>query len=81
MPFSTIVHARLRCSRLISFAEGSEEGTRDEGKKETALEATCKFMPISSFSDSVIHVGSNWLEQQTLEKTTAHCCSSVPQSA
>ena len=75
MPFSSIVHARLRCSRLISFAEGSEEGTRDEGNKEAALEATCKFMHISSFS------GSGWLEQQTLEKKTAHCCSSVPPSA
>ena len=47
MPF-----ARLRCSRLTSFAEGSEKGTRGEGNKEASLEATCKFMPISSLSGS-----------------------------
>ena len=76
MPF-----ARLRCSCLTSFAEGSEKGTRGEGNKEASLEATCKFMPISSLSGSGIHVGSNWLEQQTVEKTAAHCCSSVPPSA
>ena len=64
-----------------SFAEGSEQGTRGEGNKEAALEATSKLMAISSFSDSRMHIGPNWLEQQTVEKTTAHYCSSVPSSA
>ena len=38
------------------------EGTRGEGNKATALEATCKFMSISSLSGSGVHFGSNWLE-------------------
>ena len=46
----------LRCSRPISFAEGSEGPN-----KASALEATSQFTPISSFSGSEIHVGSNWL--------------------
>ena len=59
--FSSIVHARLRWNRLTSFAEGSEEGARGDGKKEVSFEATCKLMPISSPSGSEIHVGANWL--------------------
>ena len=64
------------------FRGGGE--TRGKGNKEASLEATCKFMPISSLSGLEIRrVGSNWLELQTVEKTTAHmrCCSSVPPSA
>ena len=44
------------------------EGTRGEGNKAAALEATCTFIPIPSMSGSGIHVGSNWLEQQNVEK-------------
>ena len=38
--FSSIAHARLRWNRLTSFAEGSEEGARGDGKEEVSFEAT-----------------------------------------
>ena len=41
VPYPSIVHASIRCSRLISFTEGSEEETCGEGNKEASLEATC----------------------------------------
>ena len=46
MPFSSIVHehATPPCSRLISFAEGSEEaGARGEGNKEAVLKVHAYF--------------------------------------
>ena len=43
---SSKLHAKLRCSHLISFAEGSEEGKRGVGNKEASLEllvSSCLF--------------------------------------
>ena len=64
---------------LPSLRVPRREHAAKEVIKEASVEATSKFMPISSLSGSGI--GSNCLEQQTVVKTTAHCCSSIPPSA
>ena len=53
---------------------------REHAAKEIrrCIGGSCKLVSISGLSGSGIHVGSNWLEQQNVKKTTVNCCSNVP---